>query len=171
MIDKNLETWIVTICYLSFTILLLKEVIFRYFFSQASDWIEEIARYLFVFLVYFAAAHAIKVRGHLRINIIDNFISEKVKVYLNILYDICFLILAVIIIIFSLKIMQVQIRMETLASSASLREIGLNMAFVYAAIPLGWGLIVFRIIQRFIITLVNFNKSSNLGDCKSSETK
>lgn len=150
---KYLETIIVTFCYIAFTVLLLKEVIFRYAFASSSDYIEEVSRYLFVFLVYFAAAEAIKTRSHLGIDIILQFVSERKKLYLYLFYDICWCILAILIIVLSLQIMQVQQEMNMYAVSATLINAGVKMAYVYAAIPLGWGLILYRVIQRLIITV------------------
>ncbi|MEW6624827.1 MAG: TRAP transporter small permease [Bacillota bacterium] len=157
-LDSKIEEYAITVFYFSFTVILLNEVIRRYFFAASTDWSEEVARFLFVFLVCFAAAYAVRERGHLRISIIDNLVSKKIKFYLYIFYDICFLILAVAIIYYSVQIMQLQIRTDTLAMSESLRKLNLNMAYVYAAVPLGWALMIYRLIQRFILTIKEYKE-------------
>ena len=64
---------------------------------------------------------------------------------LNIYYDILVTIVAILVIYYSLKLIDVQLTFGIVMTAADI-----NMAFAQAALPLGWTLILIRITQNWL---------------------
>lgn len=148
ILDDKLEPFLINILFVSFTVIILIEVFRRYVLNSPSDWAEELARYMFVYMIYLAAAWAVKTGSHLRIDILLLKMPPGRRIYFETFADACFVICAIAIITYSLQIMKMQLEMGTLAQSRFLMDLKFNMAFAYASLPLGWGLTVIRLIQR-----------------------
>ena len=121
------------------------EVIRRYAFGDSSAWGEMTARYAFVYMTYAAAAEGIRQKKHIRVDLIDKIIKPKSMTLLNIYYDILVTIVAILVIYYSLKLINVQLTFGIVMTAADI-----NMAFAQAALPLGWTLILIRITQNWL---------------------
>lgn len=76
------------------------QVFGRYVLSSTPKWSEELARILLVWLTFVGSAIAFGKGIHLKIDLLDRLLSEKVSTYLNIVVD---LLLIVFLFIVSLK--------------------------------------------------------------------
>ncbi len=152
-IDAGLERWLISICYAYFCLIILIEVVRRYFFGASSPWGEMTARYAFVFLVYFAVAEVARTRDHIRIDIVPRRLGPKGRFALYIYFDLLYLLLAGLVIFYSLTVVGLSVRNNTLMTGFDL-----NVAFVQAALPLGWALLAYRVVQRFLRTLESYRK-------------
>lgn len=135
----------IVLTYSYFCLIILIEVIRRYAFGDSSAWGEMTARYAFVYMTYAAAAEGIRQRKHIRVDLIDKIIKPKSLTLLNIYYDILVTIVAVLVIYYSLKLINVQLTFGIVMTAADI-----NMAFAQAALPLGWALMLIRIIQNWV---------------------
>ena len=135
----------IVLTYSYFCLIILIEVIRRYAFGDSSAWGEMTARYAFVYMTYAAAAEGIRQKKHIRVDLIDKIIKPKSMTLLNIYYDILVTIVAILVIYYSLKIINVQLTFGIVMTAADI-----NMAFAQAALPLGWTLILIRITQNWL---------------------
>ena len=135
----------IVLTYSYFCLIILIEVIRRYAFGDSSAWGEMTARYAFVYMTYAAAAEGIRQKKHIRVDLIDKIIKPKSMTLLNIYYDILVTIVAILVIYYSLKLINVQLTFGIVMTAADI-----NMAFAQAALPLGWALILIRITQNWI---------------------
>jgi TRAP-type C4-dicarboxylate transport system permease small subunit len=144
-IDKNGERWLLLVFYVMLVGTMFIEVVRREVFSYSSIWGEEIVRYSFIYLAWIGASAAVKERGHIRIDVLMQYVSPKVKALLYIFGDIIMAIVAVIAFYWSL---------ETVLVSAKFGSVthGLRISQVWflSAVPLGFGLILFRLAQSFL---------------------
>lgn len=88
-LDRNFEEKLLVILLIVTVTLTFIQVVMRYIFHNSLAWSEELARYLFLYLIWIGAAYAVKREQHLRIEIILNRIpKEKLKTFetLYILY-------------------------------------------------------------------------------------
>ena len=120
------------------------EVIRRYVFSASSPWGEMTARYAFVYLSYIAAAEAIRLRKHIRITLIIDKFSDRLRNLFDLYIDLLTTGLAVLVIYYSVEVIQIQWTVNIVMESANV-----NLAFAYAALPIGWGLLIIRIVQTW----------------------
>lgn len=135
----------IVLTYSYFCLIILIEVIRRYAFGDSSAWGEMTARYAFVYMTYAAAAEGIRQKKHIRVDLIDKIIKPKSMTVLNIYYDILVTIVAILVIYYSLKLINVQLTFGIVMTAADI-----NMAFAQAALPLGWALILIRITQNWL---------------------
>lgn len=147
-VDANLERWLVCLFYAYFCIIILVEVVRRYFFGASSPWGEMTARYAFVFLVYIAAAQVAKSRDHIRIDLVPRLLGPRPRFYLYLYFDFLYLLLAALVIYYSIRVMQISATNNTLMTGFDV-----NVAFAQAALPLGWTLLAYRVVQRFVGTV------------------
>ena len=135
----------IVLTYSYFCLIILIEVIRRYAFGDSSAWGEMTARYAFVYMTYAAAAEGIRQKKHIRVDLIDKIIKPKSMNLLNIYYDILVTIVAILVIYYSLKLINVQLTFGIVMTAADI-----NMAFAQAALPLGWALMLIRITQNWL---------------------
>ena len=135
----------IVLTYSYFCLIILIEVIRRYAFGDSSAWGEMTARYAFVYMTYAAAAEGIRQKKHIRVDLIDKIIKPKSLTLLNIYYDILVTIVAILVIYYSLKLINVQLTFGIVMTAADI-----NMAFAQAALPLGWALMLIRITQNWV---------------------
>jgi C4-dicarboxylate transporter, DctQ subunit len=147
----NIERYLVVIFYSYFTMIIVVEVFRRFALNVSSQWGEETARYAFVYMTYIGAAAAIKTRSHLKIDILQSRMGPKGLFASYLLTDVCFIILAVLVIRFSIKVAHFQWTTETM-----MQGLDWNLAYAQAAIPIGWSLMLIRLVQRLAATAREF---------------
>lgn len=141
-VNNDLPAWFVKIAYSYLSLIILVEVIRRYVFSASSPWGEMTARYAFVYLSYIAAAEAIRLRKHIHINLIIDKFSKRMRSLFELYIDLLTTGLALLVIYYSIEVIRIQWSVNIVMESADV-----NLAFAYAALPVGWGLLVIRISQ------------------------
>ena len=150
-IDAKLERWLIAFCYSYFCLIILVEVVRRYVFGASSQWGEMTARYAFVYLVYIAAAEVARSNDHIRIDLVPRLLPPRHRFALYLYFDFLYLTLVGLVVYYSLQVIGLSIRNNTLMTGFDL-----NMAFAQAALPLGWLLLAYRVLQRFARTLKSY---------------
>jgi len=80
----RLENIALGILLLSMTAFSIIQVVTRYIFKIPLPWIEELTRYLMIWMVFIASALAVNQRAHLKVDIFELILSKKKFCYLNI---------------------------------------------------------------------------------------
>jgi TRAP-type C4-dicarboxylate transport system permease small subunit len=93
-VDKNAERWLLLLFYVMLVLTMFIEVVRREVFSYSSIWGEEIVRYSFIYLAWIGAAAAVKERGHIRIDVLMQYVGPKAKALLYIFGDIVMAVVA-----------------------------------------------------------------------------
>ncbi|MEO0382055.1 MAG: TRAP transporter small permease [Pseudomonadota bacterium] len=144
-IDKNGERWLLLMFYVMLVGTMFIEVVRREVFSYSSIWGEEIVRYCFIYLAWIGAAAAVKERGHIRIDVIMNYIGPRAKALLYMFGDIAMFVVAVIALYWSWESVHVSWKFQSV--SHGLR---VGMYFFLFAVPFGFALVTFRLVQSFL---------------------
>lgn len=146
LLNENLERWALLVFYTMLVITMAVEVIRREVFAYSSIWGEEIVRYAFIYLAWIGAAAAVRERAHLRIDVIFNYIvSNRAKTLLYIFGDLVMLAVALIAVYWSWETVLVSWKFGSV--SHGLR---VSMVWFLMAVPLGFGLMIFRLLQSLI---------------------
>ncbi|MBU2531588.1 MAG: TRAP transporter small permease [Alphaproteobacteria bacterium] len=145
MIDDNLERWALLVFYTLLVVTMSVEVIRRELFAYSSIWGEEIVRYAFIYLVWIGAAAAVKERAHIRIDVLFHYTSPRVKALLYLFGDFVMLVVAALALFWSFETVVVSWKFGSV--SHGLR---LPMVIFLAAVPLGFSLMLYRIIQSML---------------------
>ncbi len=62
------------------------DIILRYFFNRPLTWDVEFTEYVLFCVAFFGAAWLLRQRGHVRIDILDNLMSERKRNYLHLIH-------------------------------------------------------------------------------------
>lgn len=144
-LNRNAERWALLVFYVMLVVTMFVEVLRREIMSYSSIWGEEIVRYSFIYLAWIGAAAAVRERGHIRIDVILQYVGRRVKALLYIFGD---------IVMFAVALVALYWSFETVLVSAKFGSVthGLRISQVWflSAVPIGFALVVFRLIQSFI---------------------
>jgi len=144
-LNKNLEEVISIILFIVMTTLIFLQILFREFADFALDWTEELGRYSFIWLVYFSASLAVKHNRHLKIEFIETILPNKISKWYSVLAQIVWLAFSLIMVKEGYSV-----AMNILNSGQTSASVGLTMGYVYMIVPIGFGLMSFRILQHMI---------------------
>lgn len=117
----------------------------RYVFHNSLSWSEELARYLFIWLIYLGISYGCKLRKHIKIDAALGLFPRKVRPFVTIIGDVLFFAFAIYIVFTGYKYASAQAALGK--SSAALE---LPMQYVYVSTIIGFGLAAFRQIQTII---------------------
>ncbi|MCJ8340274.1 MAG: TRAP transporter small permease [Pseudomonadales bacterium] len=151
-LDENAERWLLLIFYTLIVTTVGIEVIRRFALSYSSNWGEEIARYAFIYLAWVGAACGVKERAHIRIDIILNFLPRKGQLSVYIFGDFVMLVLACLAFYYSLETLLTSMKYGSVTHG-----LGISQAWFIAAVPIGFSLICFRLLQSMYRDIRMFN--------------
>ena len=78
-LNEHLEACFIVPLMFLMSIIIFVQVVMRYVFHSSLTWSEEMARYLFVWLVYFSVAYTAKKEAHIRIDAAINIYPKKAR--------------------------------------------------------------------------------------------
>ena len=145
ILNRNAERWALLVFYTMLVATMAVEVVRRELFAYSSIWGEEIVRYAFIYLAWIGAAAAVRDRAHIRIDVLFNYVGPRVKACLYIFGDIVMMIIALLAVWWSFETVTVSWKFGSVSH-------GLRMSMVWflAAVPLGFSLMIFRLIQSLL---------------------
>ncbi len=141
----NLEEFIIIPLIFAMSFIIFIQVIARYVFHNSLTWSEELARYLFVWLVYFSVSFTARRQKHIRIDAAINLYPKAMRPIIEIVSEVIVLAFSVFIAVTGVTVFQ-KIEWSGQMSPA----IGLPMQFVYAAPMVGMALTAIRQLQCII---------------------
>lgn len=138
----SIEGYICSILLSFMSVLMFTEVVSRYFFNHSIFWAEELIRYMFIWLTFLGSAYCIPEKGHVVIDMFISLFPKSIQKYMEQLGNLVWLGLSIFIIYYSgtytLKLMKLGERSTALK---------LPLWIVYAAIPVGFIFMVYRLVQ------------------------
>ncbi len=156
-LDINFEPVCMAVLFYAITLLVTLQVILRFVFSTGFSWGEEVARFLFVWLMYFSIAYATRNQRHIRVAFLVQRFGEKGHKIFLILGDIIFLIFSVFIFLSAIKVCQSVFKYQDMAVT-----INVSLNIVYAAGVVGFFLILIRLVQSIIWKIRHFSDSMDV---------
>ena len=144
-LNERLEEIFLVILMIAATLLVAAQVVTRFILKVPLPWSEEIARYMFLWLTWVGAAYATKERKHVRIDIIYEKMPEAGK-------KVCTVISTIIWIVFLGIMVYLSFRLTRSVASGGQIAVGsgIPMWIPYASIPVGMGLMLFRLLQNSV---------------------
>ena len=142
---KHFEEIIAGILFLSMVIIINVEVFNRYFLLSPGAYSEEIAKYLFIWSVFFAMVYAVKENGH----IITDVIPDSTPVHIQKLIDITSILIFIAFsifmiyhgIVYTVKMYQFERLSEAM---------GAPLYYFCVSVPVGFSLVLLRLFQQLI---------------------
>lgn len=132
----------------------LAQVIFRYVIAAPLPWSEELARYCFVWIVFLGGAVGLSRGIHLGVDLLVNKLPTPMRRSADLLTNLLIAAFAATVIYASIPV----ISMNMLQRSPAL---GVQMSYIYIAIPISMGLIFLICAERILRYL--FGRSEQEG--------
>ena len=150
-VDKNLERWALLVFYVMLVATMFIEVVRREVFSYSSIWGEEIVRYSFIYLAWIGAAAAVKERGHIRIDVIMEYLNPRLKALLYMFGDIVMAAVAVVALYWSYEAVHVSWKFGSVTHGLRVSQV-----WFLSAVPIGFLLVIIRLVQSFLRDINDF---------------
>ncbi len=115
------------IAILMMTLIVLLQIVMRYFFNSPLTWSEEIARYIFIYVTFLGAGILVYERGHLFVEVLFNKIQGKAKNVLQLILDLIVLIFSLYLLWSSRYSMQYAHGSRSTAVQIPMEYIGLSV--------------------------------------------
>ena len=144
-IDRNGERYLMLVFYCFIVFVIVTEVVRRFVLNFSSLWGEEAARYAFIYLGWVGAAYGVKERAHIRFDIVTSRLPAPWANACYLFSELATLVFAVIALYWSLNTMGTMLRFDALAPA-----LRISQAWFAAAVPLGFAMIVIRVLQAAV---------------------
>ncbi len=141
----NFEEIIASVLFCSVVILLMAQVIARYVFGQGLAWSEEMLRFAFLIMVYFAASLGAKRGAHFRVTLLVNLLPDKLKKILDFIQYIITFVFHCFVIYLGFKVV---IDMKDFPQISPI--LSWDMRYVYIMIPIAFTLVNIRLVIKML---------------------
>lgn len=155
-IKSNFEEIIASLFFCFTLILVLVNIIMRYFLKTGIPWSEEVATGCFVWTVFIGAAAAFKENQHIGIDILVKYLSDDKKHLVKLFVDVLLVIVIAFITVLSIQYIFTSYTKPT-------PVLGVSSAYISSAIPVGFILMLMRSIQ-FLINDLKIVKEKELSN-------
>lgn len=145
----NFESYICQFLLSFFILLLFLQIILREVFDRNISWGEELARFAFVWFVFFGASFAARLAAHNRVTFQFKLFSPRVADYILAFSDLLWILFNVVIIYKSIFLIKSMLQYPYISPT-----LGWSMAYVYMIFPLSFTAMTIRIIQVNYLKLV-----------------
>ena len=146
-----------------FVILLFSQVVMRVTLGIGMAWVEELARYAFIWFVFLGAAHAAHLSAHNRLQTHINLLPKKVANSILLIVDLIWVGFCLVLAWKSLDL--IGLLMEFPYKSPGL---GWSLAYIYFVFPIAFVLMALRVLQVQYRKLV---KGIEPGDMDKKEVE
>lgn len=145
-INDKLEEWVLVGSMIVLVILVVAQVFFRYVVDYSIGWSEELARYLLIWIAWIAASYAVQQKAHIRVEILKNRCSLRVKQFIELVVLMIWFGMAAF-----LAVEGTNFVLNIKATHQVSPSLGVGMWIVYLAVPVGGTLMSIRLIQQAIL--------------------
>jgi len=144
-IDQNGERYLLLVLYSLVVAVIGIEVLRRFVLSFSSIWGEEVARYAFIYLTWIGASVGVKNRSHIRIDILYGWVPKRFHFWLYVLADVATMVFAMVAFYYSIIPILTSLQFDSVTDG-----LRINRTFFLFAVPLGFSLTMFRLVQNMI---------------------
>lgn len=124
----------------------------RYVFKSSLTWSEELARYIFLWQIWVGAAYAAKESQHLRIEVLKKRLSDRGKDILDIIVIMIWTAFSIFLATRSGQLTSILFSRGQLSPAMRI-----PMGYAYASVPVGCGLMAFRLLQNLYKKIADLN--------------
>lgn len=153
-LNVNFEPYMMAILFYAMVALVTLQVIMRFVFSSGFSWGEEVAKFMFVWLMYFGFSYATKNNRHIRVSYFVAKLPEKLQRIIMVFCDVLFLVFSCFVFVSLFVLCETVFRF-----SDKTVAMDLTMNILYGAAVVGFALMIVRILQNIIWKIKHFHSS------------
>jgi TRAP-type C4-dicarboxylate transport system permease small subunit len=144
-LDRNLEKTIIIAAYSTCAGIIAVEVFRRYVLSEQAPWSTTVPAYMFLWLTWIGAAHGAKIRAHLSFGEVRDRLPRNVQfVLMQIFYGV--------------GLLHLQFDNQSVVPGTDT----IPQWWFYSATPVGWLLLVFRVLQNVVKDCISMRTGAPL---------
>ena len=143
-LDVHFEDALCGVLLVGIMIMLMAQVVVRFAFGHGLTFSEELCRFSFLYLVYFAASLAASKNLHIRVTAQLKLLPKLGQMLLLLATDIIWLIFCIIVVDVGTDFI-ISMSNRPMVSGALM----LDMRYVYAAVPIAFTLQAVRLVERW----------------------
>ena len=144
-IYDSLEAFVLVLALAFSTLLIFVQVIFRYVLNDSITWSEELARYIFIWMIWLGTSVSMKQKEHIRMDMLMNAVHGKGKLVLDLVSGIIMLAFCIFLVKYGWDL--VASMMSRGNKSVALR---LPMWIVYSSLPFSQLIVALRLIGSIV---------------------
>ena len=144
-LDKHFEETVLIVLMIGISCTMFLQVIMRYVFNTPLTWPEELSRYMWIWTVFFSMSYTIYMRNMLRVDVLAEFLPEKVRQVLEICIQFLSLGIYSVFTYYSLIVYR-----SLVVSGRVSPALRIPMYLVYSALCIGFFLSVVRTIKLIV---------------------
>ena len=144
-IYDSLEAFVLVLARAFSTLLIFVQVIFRYVLNDSITWSEELARYIFIWMIWLGTSVSMKQKEHIRMDMLMNAVHGKGKLVLDLVSGIIMLAFCIFLVKYGWDL--VASMMSRGNKSVALR---LPMWIVYSSLPFSQLIVALRLIGSIV---------------------
>jgi C4-dicarboxylate transporter DctQ subunit len=149
-IDRNGERYLMLVFYCFIVFVIVVEVLRRFVLDFSSLWGEEAARFAFIYLGWVGASYAVKQRAHIRFDFLTRALPPRAAGCVFLFSELATLVFACFALYWSLDTLGTMLQFNALAPALRIPQ-----AWFAAAVPLGFAMMVVRVLQSALRDLRN----------------
>ena len=157
---RHLEEGLLILTYSAMLAIASAQVFFRYVVNLSISWSQDLLTYLLIWSVFIGISLAVRKRRHLKVELALVLLNEKQQFYVNVLSNVLFMVFCAVFSCFSLMKVYSLIFINPQMSEAT----GLPMWLVQAAVPVGFLLTLYRLIQDTRLLFLERNGRAGTGE-------
>ncbi len=147
-LDENFERYVCIVLMSSMTLILAVQVFMRYVMRDSLSWSEELARYIFVWLIYIGISYGAQIMKHIKIEAALLLFPVRARPYVELVGDLLFLGFSLFVVYSSWGIVEKQLMLGQTSPA-----IQMPMWMLYSAPTVGFALTAIRQVQAIIYRL------------------
>lgn len=143
-LDNNLEQLVVSVCTLAMIAVLALNVFMRFLLGHSIAESEELSRYLFLYAVFSASSLAAQKDSHIRVTAVTDMLPQPILRPIIVLADAIWLAFNFFVTAAGWQLIDSMVDYPYRSPA-----LGWDMRYMYMVIPISFGAMSFRIIQRY----------------------
>lgn len=144
---NSIITNIMAIAFILMTISTFFQVIFRYVVQSSLSFSQELARYLFIWVIFLGAVSALREDSHIQVNMfVDLIKNNKIRKYVKIFSKLLSVLFCVVLMVFGYQTATRILGFGQTSPTMPFIQIG----YIYAIIPIGSFFMITNLIEKII---------------------
>ena len=147
-LDDHLEEIFISVMMGYFVSVTILQIICRFILKIPAAWTEETARYAFIWMTFVGCSLGGKIQSHIRVDLLEISTTGKLKTALNLFSQFVFLFFGIL-----LTKVGIDVCINLLSRPQVSPALKIPMQYIYAALPIGMGMMSIRCIRNLVVKI------------------
>ena len=139
------EEWIAAVLMTLVVVLLGVQVFMRFVLDRSPSWLEEVARFAFVWAIYFGFVIAVEKGRHIRVTLQIRMLSPLWQKIMLTMADVAWIVFNVVVIYHGILFVSSMFEFPFISQTT-----GINLVWIQMIVPIGFLLMTARIVQSVV---------------------